>query len=154
MTLIATLIGIALVLFLFEIFVPGGILGVMGILCMFAACWVAYTEIGPVGATITFLVALVISLGMFILELKVISKTRFGEGFFHRTSLQETSLKPQAGPEVIGKVGETSTRMNPTGMVLIDGVQYEASSRTGLLGKGVYVKVVNVDNFRMIVEKA
>lgn len=154
MTLIVTLIGIALVLFLFEIFVPGGILGILGIFCMFAACWVAYKEIGPVAATITFLVALVISLGMFILELKVISKTRFGQRFFHKTSLQESSLKPQAGDEVIGKVGETSTRMNPTGMVVIDGVRYEASSRTGLLDKGVSVKVVNVDNFRIIVEKA
>ena len=153
MTLIVTLIGIALVLFLFEIFVPGGILGILGILCMLAACWVAYKEIGSVAATITFLVALVISLGMFILELKVISKTRFGQSFFHKTSLQETSLKPQAGAEVIGKVGETSTRMNPTGMVVIDGVRYEASSRTGLLDKGVSVKAVNVDNFRIIVEK-
>jgi membrane-bound ClpP family serine protease len=43
--------------------------------------------------------------------------------------------------------------MNPTGIVVIDGVQYEAASRTGLLGKGVSVRAVNIDNFRIIVEK-
>lgn len=153
MSLILTLIGIALVLFFFEILIPGGLLAILGVLLMFGACVVAYIEMGVMAAIITFLLSMIFALLMLILELKIIPKTRFGQRLFHKSSLQETSLKEQAGNEIIGKEGETRTRLNPTGMIVVEGVQYEAFSQSGLLDKGTPIKVVNQDSFRLIVDK-
>ncbi len=152
-SIVITLIAVALLLFFFEIFVPGGFLAIVAVVVLLAACAVAYYELGPMAAVVTFVVSLLLSLLMFILELKILSKTRFGQRFFLKSSLKETSLKPQAGPEVIGKQGRAETRLNPTGMVEVDGVRYEAFSQSGLLEKGTSIEVVNQDSFRLIVGK-
>lgn len=153
MSTIITLIIVALILFFFEIFAPGGILGFMGVILMIGACASAYIDYGAMGASVTFIFCLIISIGMLVLELKIIPKTKFGQKFFHKGSNQAKSVERQAGDEIIGKEGETYTRLNPTGIVLIDGKQYEAFSQEGLLEKGASIRVVNQDAFRIIVEK-
>ena len=62
MSLILTLIGIALVLFFFEILIPGGLLAILGVLLMFSACVVAYIEMGVMAAIITFLLSMILAL--------------------------------------------------------------------------------------------
>ena len=153
MSIVVTLIAVALLLFFFEIFIPGGLLAIVALIVLLAACGFAYTEMGPMAAVVTFAVSVVLSLLMFLLELKVLSKSRFGQRLFLKSSLKETSLKPQAGEEVVGKQGRAQTRLNPTGMVEVDGVRYEAFSQSGLLEKGSTIEVVNQDSFRLIVGK-
>lgn len=153
MSIVVTLIIVALLLFFFEIFVPGGFLAIAALLVLVTACSFAYTEIGPMAAVVTFTVSVVLSLLMFLLELKILSKSTFGQRFFLKSSLKETSTKAQAGQEVIGKQGRAQTRLNPTGMVEVDGIYYEAFSQNGLLEKGVTIEVISQDNFRLIVGK-
>ncbi|AWT60734.1 MAG: hypothetical protein DF168_01953 [Candidatus Moanabacter tarae] len=153
MSIVVTLIAVALLLFFFEIFVPGGFLAIAALLVLVAACSFAYTEIGSMAAVVTFTVSVVLSLLMFLLELKILSKSTFGQRFFLKSSLKETSNKVQAGQEIIGKQGRAQTRLNPTGMVEVDGIYYEAFSQSGLLEKGVTIEVISQDNFRLIVGK-
>ena len=64
MSLIITLMSVALILFFFEIIVPGGILAAIGGILMLIACVIAYTELGALSGLITFFIALGISIGM------------------------------------------------------------------------------------------
>lgn len=58
-----------------------------------------------------------------------------------------------ATDNVIGKDAVTLTTMAPTGMIQIDNDKYEAFSRSGMLSAGETVRVVDRDNFRLIIEK-
>jgi membrane-bound ClpP family serine protease len=55
---------------------------------------------------------------------------------------------------VVGKVGEAATTLAPSGYVLIEGRRYEAFSQSGHMDRGTALKVVAVDNFRLIVTKS
>ena len=154
MSLIITLMAIALVLFFFEIIVPGGILAVIGGILMIIACAVAYSELGPLSSLITFFIALGLSIGMLILEIIILPKTSLGKKFFLKTAVEGSSNIPQTEENIIGKSGESLTKMAPTGKILIEGKEYEATSNSGLLEEGTAVEVVNYDNYKVIVKKA
>ncbi len=153
MNTIITLLSVALLLFFFEIVVPGGILAIMGACLVLAACVITFTNYGAMPALAVFVGSLVVSLLLLYLELKILPKTKYGKRLFLLREQKTSSLSPQAGHEIIGQCGETITTMAPTGMVLIDGEKYEAFSQSGLLEKGTPVAVVKQDSFRLIVEK-
>jgi membrane-bound serine protease (ClpP class) len=60
---------------------------------------------------------------------------------------------PAAESDVVGKAALALTTMAPTGYVLVGGRRYEASCESGLAEKGESLRVVAVDNFRLIVTK-
>lgn len=153
MSTIITLLLVALLLFFFEILVPGGILALIGACLVLAACVVAFNTYGAMEALAVFVGSLVVSLLMLYIELKILPKTKYGKRLFLLRAQKASSLKPQAGQDIIGQRGESITTMAPTGMVLIGGEKYEAFSQSGLLEKGTPVAVVKQDPFRLIVEK-
>ena len=153
MSTIITLILIALLLFVFEIFMPGGVLAMIGALIIFWACFIAHAEFGLAVALYVFFLSAFLSIGIIVFGLKFLPQTRFGKSLFLRGKIKGTSNIPQATDAIIGKTGETLTALVPTGMVTIDGKKYEAFSQSGFLQKGNSIKVVKRDNFRLIVEK-
>lgn len=155
MTGIILLFGLALVLFFFEVFVPGAVLGILGGILMAIGCGLAFVEFGFDGGAIAVGVALaLVGLTLYI-EFFVLPKTRMGQKLFLHT---EVSAKSQAMPadadSVVGQSGEALTTLAPSGMVLIGGRSYEAASQSGLLPKGSPVKVTGLDNFRLLVTKS
>ncbi len=154
MSLIITLVLVALVLFFFEILIPGGILAIIGVAVLFGASYAAYDKFGPVAAALTFFLSLTVSIMMLVIELILLPKIPLGKKLFLGSKNQSDSSPAQAKIDMTGKKGETLTTMAPTGMVLIEGRQYEASSQSGMLEKGAAVEVTAQDNFRLIVRKA
>ncbi len=153
MSLIITLMSVALILFFFEIIVPGGILAAIGGILMLIACVIAYTELGALSGLITFFIALGISIGMLILEIKILPRTHLGKKFFLNTAVEGSSNIPQTEENIIGKSGESLTTMAPTGKIRIEGKEYEATTNGGLLDAGTPIEVVNYDNYKVIVKK-
>ena len=152
MTTILGLVGAALVLVFFEVLLPGGILGLGAAGCIIAATWIAGANHGFVTAATVFIGSLVAVL-ILIIEFKVFAKTRFGQRFFLTDKLTGHSSESQSDASIVGARGKTLTRLNPTGMVLIDGKRHEAFSRDGYLDSGNEVEVVDRDNFRLIIKK-
>ena len=104
MTLIIGLLIIAFVLFFFEIFLPGGILAVIGGVLLLAACIVTYNEYGIVWAASVLVISMITAFGLFFLELRLIANTRYGQQFALRSTIA-TKLNPKADEEVVGKEG-------------------------------------------------
>ena len=154
MSLIITLLLVALIIFFFEILIPSGIMATFGILIMLGACYAAYGKYGVIGAVITFFVSVVLSLALLVTELVLLPKMPIGKKLFLKTRQKAASNVPQAAHDIIGKTGVALTTMAPTGQVLIEDKQYEAHSQSGLLGKGVPVRVVAQDAFKLTVVKA
>ena len=152
MSLVVGLVITAFVLFFFEIFVPGGLLAVLGGVFLLAASAVAYTEWGLTWAVALFFAGLIMALFMFFLEIRFLSHTRFGK----QLSLQSTiaaKLNPREDDNQVGTEGVTLTILAPTGKVEIDGKSYTASAEDGFLEKGVPIRVLRSETFKLIVVK-
>ena len=152
MSIVIGLAVTAFVLFFFEIFVPGGLLAVLGGLFLLAAAAVAYTEWGLIWAVSIFFGGLVMALVMFFLEIRLIANTRFGQ----QLSLQSTiaaQLNPKADDKLVGTEGVTLTILAPTGRVELGGKVYTASAEDGYLEKGVPIRVLRSETFKLIVAK-
>ncbi len=144
---------LGLVLLGFEVFLPGGILGVIGGVFLLIGCGLAFWKFGLDGGAIALAVALGLSGLTVYLELVLLPKTGIGRKMFLTAEVSGTSQPRPALPELVGKTGTTLTTLAPTGYVAIDGHSYEAQSQDGLLAKGAAVRVVAMDPFSLKVSK-
>lgn len=154
MTGIVLLFALALVLFFFEVFVPGAVLGILGGILMAVGCGLAFAEFGLQGGAIATLLALALVGLLLYVEFFVLPKTKLGQKLFLHSAVSATSQPLPAQPDdVVGQAGEALTTLAPSGFVLVAGRKYEAASQSGLLPKGAPVKVTGLDNFRLLVSK-
>ncbi len=153
LSLIIGLFVLGLVLFFFELIVPGGILGMAGALAMLAGCVLAFMEYGLAGGMLAFLIFTVLAVAGLLLEVRFLRKTRIGGGLMLEGSIAGTSQKPAGERSLVGMECEALTTLSPTGLVRIEGRQYEEFSKSGLINRGSRLKVVDVDNFRVKVSK-
>ncbi|MEX0325013.1 MAG: NfeD family protein [Puniceicoccaceae bacterium] len=152
MSLVIGLLLTAFVLFFFEIFVPGGVLAVLGGVFLLAAAGVAYTEWGLIWAVALFFGGLVMALIMFFLEIRLIANTRFGQQLALKSTIA-AKLNPKEDESLVGTEGVTLTILAPTGRVELGGKVYTASAEDGYLEKGVPVRVLRSETFKLIVAK-
>jgi membrane-bound ClpP family serine protease len=153
MTMIILLIVIALTLVFFEILLPGGILGLIAVICWLAATWLAFSGYGAIVGILVFLGTVVIGVIQVFIEFKLLEHTRMGKSFFLSGKIEHRHAPQATTDAIIGKTGESLTRLNPTGMVRIDGKNFEAHSNDGLIDPHQDVIVTAQDNFRLIVKK-
>ena len=153
MSLIVGIIITAFVLFFFEIFLPGGVLAVVGGLLLLVASALTYQEYGLVWAAALPFFGLILALVMFFLEIKLISHTRFGRQLSLKTAIS-AKLNPKKDPDLVGKKGVTLTVLAPSGKVEVEGSPYTASAEEGYLEKGVPVQVLRVETFKLIVTRS
>lgn len=144
---------LALVLASFEILVPGGILGLFAVIALAASAYFAYEPFGLLGALLTFFVGGTLVLVAVAIEFRLIGKTRFRNRMVLGSAVEGRTESLHSTEEILGKEGTTLTTLAPSGMVVVDGQKYEAFSRSGLLSRDQRVRVVDRDNFRLIVEK-
>ena len=147
------LLVIAYVLLLLEAVVPGGVLGIFGFLCLAGAGWLASQEYGLLIGAIVFFGGTIVGIALIFAELHWLSRSRVGSIFFLGKEISGKSNPSIASAEIIGKSGEASTPLNPSGYVRIEGHEYEAFSQDGYLPKGTALEVTGMDNFRLLVRK-
>ena len=150
MSLIIGLLVTAFILFFFEIFLPGGVLAVLGGLLLLTASALTYVEFGLAWAVLLLCGGLVGALVMFFLEIRFIAHSRFGK----QLALQSTiaaKLNPKADEKLVGAEGVTLTILAPTGKVRVDGMVHTAQAEDGYLEKGQPVRVVRTETFKLIV---
>jgi membrane-bound serine protease (ClpP class) len=136
-----------------DAFVASFALAICGFVAMLGGCALAYQSFGTLAAGLAGLAA-VLLLGITLyLELVVLPRTRYGRGLtVHSTSGQ--AAPPPATAEIIGQAAEALTTLAPSGYVAIAGRRYDAFSQSGLIAKGESVRVIGLDNFRLIVSKS
>lgn len=153
MNAIALLFLIGVMLLAAEVFVPGGVLGIIGGLAMALGCGVAFAKLGVTGGSVaTATAALLLGLTVYI-ELVWLPKTRLGKGMIVQTAVDGTSQPPLAAADIVGKNAAAETALMPTGFVRVEGQRYEAFSPAGFVAKGAALRVTGLDNFRLIVTK-
>lgn len=138
-----------------EIFLPGGIAGVIGGLALFAGSMMSFYEFGFNGGVFASVGALVLVGLMIYLELVVLPKTAFGKRLVVQSTVNATSQPPLAALEAVrDRPAIALTTLSPSGYVEVDGKRYEAYCRSGHVAKGAALRVVGLDNFRLIVTQS
>lgn len=153
MNAIAILFCLGIILLAFEVVVPGGILGALGALALLGGVGVAFATHGTRGG-LSAVGAAVVLIGLTaVLEFVVLPRTKLGKRMFLQSSISGTSQGAVAPASLVGKAAEALTPLSPSGYVSVDGRRYEAFSQSGRISTGDRLRVVGVDNFRIIVTK-
>ena len=153
MSLILILFLVGVGLLAADVFVSSFILAICGAIAMLGGSVVAYDRFGPFAAAIAAMAALVLLGGTIYLELVVLPKTRFGRGLVVQSTSGAASQPPLASADIVGQTAEALTTLAPSGYVVVAGRRYEAFCQTGHAAKGTALRVVGLDNFRLIVTK-
>lgn len=153
MSLVIGLMVLGIGLVMLEIFIPGGVVGVVGGLCMLGAIGVAFNDFGMEGAIIAFGVSLVALILCLWFEFKVLPKTAAGKRFFLQDQVSGKSQADVAEGSVVGREASAATALAPSGYVLLDGRKLEATSRSGFIEKGDSVRIESIDQFKITVSK-
>jgi membrane-bound serine protease (ClpP class) len=141
MELTVALLALALVLFVAEAHVPGGVFGILGTAALVGAGF-AYREDGhdlPIAVIVT--TALVLGAFFIFAGRKVIAA--------HRDEPVRTGWE-----EMVGTVGEVREPLDPAGQVFVDGALWRARLDDGTeVGLGNRVRVKSVDGLTLVVEQ-
>jgi len=152
MSTLVILFAVGLLLLSLEIFLPGGILGVMGGLTLVGAVFLAFRDYGLFGGAVALLGAVALSGGTLYVELVILPKTRLGRGLVLASEVTGKATIA-ADAALVGRSCEAVTALAPSGIVRIDGRRMEAFSRDGFIEAGETLVVHGIDNFRLIVSK-
>ncbi len=155
MNAVILLFLLGVVLLAAEVFVPGAVLGVLGGLAMLVGCIISFQVFGAAGGTAATVLALALLSFTLYLELVWLPRTRVGRRLVVQSASDATSQPPLAEPgAVVGKSAEAVTTLAPSGYVVVEGRRYEAFCQSGHVAKGAVLRVVGLDNFRLIVTKS
>jgi membrane-bound serine protease (ClpP class) len=158
-------LGLILVALELAFFHSAGFLGMVGLFMMLGSLVWALADIWPGGPAhwgealaqpldqvgLGVLIAVVLGAAL----AKFLPDSWFFDKLTVRSTVSSTSQPlPAEAAAVVGKPAEAATALAPSGYVIVEGRRYEAFCETGFAEKGVALRVVGVDNFRLIVTKS
>ena len=130
-----------------EMFIPGMIVGICGIVCMITSIVFAYNT------NHNILGHVLISCSIFSIPILLIIWYKiFSKAFSIKESEKGFSSSNHELKELISKEGVTITPLHPSGIVLIDGKRVDVVTYGNMIGKNVKVKVVEVEGNRIVVK--
>lgn len=141
---------VAFILMVLEVFVPGGILAVVGVICLITACGYAFAAFGPAIGGLVSVLLVFGTLGAFFVWLIMVPNTRFGARMALQSDLQD-SKSAKDEDSLIGQSGTAETDLRPSGYARINGRRHDVVSSRGYLEKGTRVEVTEVHGMRIVV---
>jgi membrane-bound ClpP family serine protease len=154
MSLIILLFIIGILLLAAEVLVPGGIIGSVGGILMFTGCVLAFLDFGVGGGLVAVVIALLLGVAAFYVELRILPRTRMGRRAFLTTEMKGVSAAfGSEAKHLVGKPAAALTMLSPSGYVLVAGQRYEAFCQSGQAPVGAALEVIGADSFRLIVSQ-
>ncbi|MDF1508309.1 nodulation protein NfeD [Robertmurraya sp. DFI.2.37] len=151
-TLILFVLGVALIIL--ELFLPGGVAGIIGFISILASLFLATDNVVYMG--ISLLIAIGVSILASILMIKVFGKKM---KIFRKIVLRDSTntesgyVSNKTRTELIGLVGQTLTALRPSGTVLVEDERLDVVSEGSYIEKNKMVKIVKVEGARIVVRE-
>ncbi|WP_077330206.1 NfeD family protein [Virgibacillus siamensis] len=146
------LLILGLVLIVAEFFVPGGIVGLLGIGAIIVSLIMSGQDIGQMSMSIgiAFIVAIIATVVLF-------RTIGLEKGFFRHIILKDRTMTEQGYVssvnrlELIGLRGVTVTPLRPSGTAILENERIDVVTEGGFIAKDQHVKVVKVEGVRVVV---
>ena len=136
-----------------EVMLPGAIAGIIGGAALLLGSVLAFMNYGSTVGSVATLAALLLVGVMLYVELVWLPRTKVGREMIVQATIDSQSQPPPATNDVIGQPATALTTLSPSGFVSVAGKRYEAFCRTGHAVRGTELKVIGLDNFRLIVSE-
>jgi membrane-bound ClpP family serine protease len=156
------LLGMAVALFLTELFVPsGGIIGIASAVCLIAGIVMLFqinTTLGLIGAIVSVIaIPFAFAAGLWIWPQTPIGRALIlgSDEEQEESDLDGQQPLPSAAHHAdiaAGTEGKALTELRPVGTCLLDGKRQECLSVSGVIEPGVRVKVVSADGMQIKVQ--
>ena len=151
-TLLMFVIG--LILLILEIFVPGGIVGILGgvlmiISLLFAGESVTHMAYSIIIAMFIAVVGMVILMKLFGKKLHVFNKLVLKDA----TTTEEGYVSNENRLDLIGKTGVALTAMRPSGVIIVDNERIDAVSDGLFIDKDKTIVIIKVEGSRIVVRE-
>lgn len=139
-----------LLLFGFEVFLPGGVLGAIGAIALVAALVVGFFAFDPPYSYLSAISIIILSAINVMLWLMFVPKTRLGRSM--TLSSDGTTFKSSAtNSELLGKKGTANTDLRPAGIAFIEEERFDVVADSSWIEKGTPIEVIEVHGNRIIV---
>jgi membrane-bound serine protease (ClpP class) len=144
---------IGLLMVCLEIFIPGGIVGAIGIISVASSFWIAYTKISTVFGLYFVSIGLIVAMFCIFLSVKLFPRTKFSEKLFLRSNESDFKSTDIKFKSLEGEEGVALTKLRPAGIANIDGRKISVVAEGTFLNKGVKIKVMKVEGNRIVVRE-
>lgn len=145
-----TLLVAGLVMFGAEIFVPGGILGILGALCLVIAMVTGFAAFPGQGALVALGILLLIG-ASFILWATLFPRSKIGRRLTMSANLASSKATSDDLRLLMGVEGLTDSALRPGGFAVLKGQRIDVITTGEMLDKGTRIKVVGVEGNRVVV---
>ena len=144
---------IGLLLIAVDFYLPGFVLGSIGIVLMLLAVALCYGTYGLNWAAAAFLGEAALGLGIGYAAIRFLPQTAAGKKMI--LSHQQTDMRAGSAPapDLVGREGVAQTLLRPSGMALLDGKRLDVVAESGVIERGSAIKVVAVEGTRIVVRK-
>jgi membrane-bound ClpP family serine protease len=134
-----------------EIFLPGGVFGVLGAIFFVGALVIGFFAFGPQGGAVSALLLIVAGVLMMIAWLKFFPRTRMGLRLsLHRDERDFKSSGDDLAP-LLGQEGVAQSSLRPSGIATIGGARHDVVAEAGYVEPGQRVRVIQVEGRRVVV---
>lgn len=135
-----------------EFFLPGGILGIVGVASLAGAVVLCFTEYGASAGLIATTLAVFFVVGMLTLWLKYFHKIGPGKDFMLNTSVGHDS-EIDRYETFLNAEGVTKTSLRPAGKAQFGDKRLDVLAESGTIDAGDAVRVVKVEGTRVVVRR-
>lgn len=145
---------IGLIFIILEFFVPGGIIGSIGLIAVIGSLFMAADNNTLIA--VSLLIAVMVSLTVSILLVKVFNKNM---KFFKKMVLRDATTTEEGyvsnvnRVELLGKIGTALTPLRPAGIAYIDDERVDVVTEGSFIDQDSDVVVVKVEGSRIVVRE-
>lgn len=150
-TTIIALVLAGFLLAFFEVFVPGGVLGVLGALLVLGGIGSAFAFKGPTWGMALLVASSLLGLVGFWLWMRLLPKTAVGRRLMLDRDARDWKSTDVRQQGLAGKAGVAHTTLRPAGTALIDGQRVDVVTRGEMIDAQTRIKVVAVEGNRVVV---
>ena len=146
---IVILTAAGVLLILAEVFVPGGVVGTIGLILL-AIAIVAGFFISPTVGFGLLIGSLVFGIIVFWLWMKILPKTPMGKRIILQQDAADWHGWDPAKADNVGKAGVAHSMLRPSGIAVIDGKRVDVVTRGEMIAAGTAIEVVAVEGNRVV----
>lgn len=146
---IAILLALGFLLFAAEVFLPGLVLGSIGILCVLTAISWSFIGYGAFIGSLTLAASLLLGSIAFLIYLQTFQKLPFTKRLINRAATSDPD-SPTQHP-LIGKTGISLSPLRPAGTAKIDGRRLDVVAENTFIESGVKIQIIEVEGSRIVV---
>lgn len=145
---VIALLSVGYILLLLEIFVPGGVLGVLGGLAVVWGCVKAF-GLGPLWGFASIVLSIAVTIGLVVGFLRSRAAKRLVLSSEEPKTWKAQNLHL---PDLVGVEGRTLSALRPAGLAELGEARVDVVADSEFIDAGVTVRVVEVEGNRVVVE--